>query len=200
MVNLTKRQKEILDFVESFINKNGYSPSVREIGDYFNLSSPATVHAHLSNLKTKGLLKSFENTSRSIEVVQESFARAMELALVGTITAGEPIEAIEERDKISVPEDFVRNPAETYVLKVKGESMIDDGILDGDFVIVEQKKNPQNGETVVALIDNTYATLKKFYREKGRIRLQPANKTMKPIYVKNVLVQGVVRGVMRKFA
>ncbi len=197
---LTKRQKQILDFITEFTQKNGYAPSIREIGENFDLSSPATIHAHLSNLREKGYLKSDFNLARSLEVVQESFSRLTELSLIGTITAGEPIEAVEDNEKISVPEDFVNDERSSYVLKVKGESMIEDGILDGDFVVVEKNDSPQNGDTVVALIDKTYATLKRFYKEKNRIRLQPANKTMKPIYVKDLLVQGVVTGVIRKYA
>lgn len=197
-MNLTKRQKEILDFVESFLKKNGYAPSIREIGGRFNLSSPATIHVHLKNLKEKGLLKYDFNIPRSIELIKKGFSEAIQIPLAGLITAGEPIEAIEQNETIGVPRDFVGNSANSFVLQVKGESMIEDGILDGDYVIVEQKQNPQNGDTVVALIDNNYATLKKFYREAKRIRLQPANKTMKPIYVKDVVVQGVVRGVMRR--
>ena len=124
----------------------------------------------------------------------------MELPLVGLITAGEPIEAIEDKETIAVPADFVRDTVNSYVLRVKGESMIDEGILSGDYVIVERNPSPKNGDVVVALLNNAYATLKKFYREKARIRLQPANTTMKPIYAKDPLIQGIVRGVIRKFA
>lgn len=198
-MNLTKRQKEILDYLESFLKKNGYAPSIREIGERFKLSSPATVHVHLKNLKEKGLLNFDFNIPRSLKIIKKGFTEAIEIPLAGLITAGEPIEAIEQNETIGVPRDFIGNGANSFVLQVKGESMIDDGILDGDYVIVEQKQNPQNGDTVVALIDSTYATLKKFYREAKRIRLQPANKTMSPIYVKNVEIQGVVKGVMRKF-
>jgi repressor LexA len=200
--NLTKRQREILDFVTDFINQNNYAPSIREIGEHFDLTSPATIHAHLENLKAKGFLKTSYNEARSIELVpaQVNWAQAIELPLVGLITAGEPIEAIEEHDTIAVPADFVTDNANSYVLKVKGESMIEDGILNGDYVIVERNPSPRNGDVVVALLNNAYATLKKFYRETNRIRLQPANSMMKPIYVKDPLIQGVVRGVIRKFA
>jgi repressor LexA len=200
--NLTKRQREILDFVTDFINQNNYAPSIREIGENFDLTSPATIHAHIENLKTKGFLKTSYNEARSIELVpaQVNWAQAIELPLVGLITAGEPIEAIEEHDTIAVPADFVSDNANSYVLKVKGESMIEDGILNGDYVIVERNPSPRNGDVVVALLNNAYATLKKFYRETNRIRLQPANSMMKPIYVKDPLIQGVVRGVIRKFA
>jgi len=200
--NLTKRQREILDFVNDFSKNKGYAPSMREIGEYFGLSSPATIHAHVKNLKEKGFLKTSLNEARSIELVpaQIKWTQAIELPLAGLITAGEPIEAIEENETIAVPTDFVNDDANSYVLKVKGESMIEDGILDGDFVIVERNPSPHNGDVVVALLNNAYATLKKFYRETNRIRLQPANSNMKPIFVKDPLIQGVVRGVIRKFA
>lgn len=151
--------------------------------------------------RKKGFLKTSYNEARSIELVpaEINFA-AIELPLAGLITAGEPIEAIEEKETIGVPADFVSDRANSYVLRVKGKSMVDDGILDGDYVIVERNPSPKNGEVVVALLNNAYATLKKFYREANRIRLQPANAKMKPIYTKDPLIQGVVRGVIRKFA
>ncbi len=199
---LTKRQREILDYITTFINRNGYAPSIREIGEHFGLSSPATIHAHIDNLKKKGFLKTSFNEARSIELVsmQTEWAQAIELPLAGLITAGEPIEAIESKETIGVPADFVGDAANSYVLKVKGESMIDEGILSGDFVIVERNPSPHNGDIVVALLNNAYATLKKFYREANRIRLQPANSAMKPIYCQDPLIQGVVRGIIRKFA
>ena len=200
--NLTKRQRQILDFITNFINDNGYAPSIREIGDNFDLSSPATIHAHIENLKNKGFLNTSYNEARSIELIpaEVNWSQAIELPLVGLITAGEPIEAIEEHETIAVPSDFVSDNANSYVLKVKGESMIEEGILNGDYVIVERNPSPRNGDVVVALLNNAYATLKKFYRETNRIRLQPANALMKPIYAKDPLIQGVVRGVIRKFA
>ncbi len=200
--NLTKRQREILDYVTEFVNENGFAPSIREIGNHFDLNSPATIHAHLENLKSKGFLKTSFNEARSIELtkIKTNWLSAVELPLAGLITAGEPIEAVENNETIAVPADFVADKANSYVLKVKGESMIDEGILSGDFVIVERNPSPANGDVVVALLNNAYATLKKFYREKTRIRLQPANSSMKPIYAKDPLIQGVVRGVIRKFA
>lgn len=200
--NLTKRQREILDFITEFLRTNGYAPSIREIGEHFQLNSPATIHAHLENLKDKGMLKNSYNEARSIELMPTAvnWSQAIELPLVGLITAGEPIEAIEENDTIAVPSDFVSDSVNSYVLKVKGQSMIEEGILDGDYVIIERNPSPQNGDVVVALLNNAYATLKKFYRETNRIRLQPANAGMKPIYAKDPLIQGVVRGVIRKFA
>ena len=200
--NLSKRQRQILDFITDFIKRKGYAPSYREIGDHFRLSSPATIHAHIENLREKGMLKTAFNEARSIELtpIDINWARGLELPLVGLITAGEPIEAVENRETIAIPANFVRDNANSYVLKVRGESMIEDGILDGDYVIVERNPSPANGDIVVALLNNAFATLKKFYREANRIRLQPANSNMKPIYSKDPLIQGVVRGVIRKFS
>lgn len=191
-----------MDFITDFTGANGYAPSFREIGEHFNLSSPATIHAHIQSLKQKGMLKTSFNQARSIEIIPAmvNWTASLELPLVGLITAGEPIEAIEEKEVIAVPSDFVTDSANSYVLRVKGESMIDDGILDGDYVIIERNPSPRDGDIVVALLNNAYATLKKFYREQKRIRLQPANSAMKPIYAADPLIQGVVKGVIRKFA
>ena len=199
-MSLTKRQKEILDYVNEFIEEHGYAPSYREIGKHFGLSSTATVCEHVQTLEQKGYLKTAPNEVRSIEIIEENITKAFNLPLMGLITAGEPIEAVEQKERIAIPQDLIKDEAKSYVLKVKGQSMIDEGIYDGDFVVVEQNPNPRNGQVVVALLDNAYATLKKFYKEANRIRLQPANSTMKPIYAKNVLVQGVVRAVIRKFS
>lgn len=196
---LTKKQKEVLDYIQNFQSSEGYAPSYREIAENFGFSSTATVFEHIHSLKKKGLLRSEEGQIRSLEVVDDHFAPAFNLPLVGLITAGQPIEAVEEKDTMAVPADLVVDNANSYVLRVKGQSMIDDGILNGDFVIVERNPSPKNGDVVVALLDNAYATLKRFYKEKDRIRLQPANSEMKPIYVKDVIIQGVVRAVIRKF-
>ncbi|MDQ5938995.1 MAG: repressor LexA [Patescibacteria group bacterium] len=198
MPQLTKKQKQILDYITEFIQLNGYAPSYREIAEYFGLSSTATVHDHVRALEDKGLITSTHNAARSLELVSYRFGKAIELPLVGLIAAGEPIEAIEQNETISVPQNMARDE-NSYVLKVRGDSMIEDGILDGDYVIVERSFYPQNGDVVVALLDNTYATLKRYYREKDRIRLQPANSTMQPIYDKNPAIQGIVRGVLRTF-
>lgn len=198
MPHLTKKQKQILDYLTEFIQTNGYAPSYREIAEYFGLSSTATVHEHVKSLEDKGLISSTHNVARSLEIANYRFGKAIELPLAGLITAGEPIEAIEEHETIGVPQSMVKNE-NSFVLKVKGESMIEDGILDGDYVIVERNYYPKNGDVVVALLDNTYATLKRYYREKDRIRLQPANHTMKPIYDKNPAIQGIVRGILRTF-
>jgi len=199
---LTKRQKEILDYISGFITEHDYAPSYEEIGEYFGLSSPATVHQHVKALEDKGYLKSEYNAKRAIEILQVKDERqlvAFEIPLAGLITAGEPIEAIEQNETIAVPGDLVINQGNTYVLQVKGDSMIEDGILSGDYVVIERNNSPQNGDIIVALLDNAYDTLKRFFREPERIRLQPANGKYKPLYVKDLIVQGVVRGVIRNY-
>ena len=198
---LTKKQAEILRFITGFIQENGYAPSYREVGAHFGISSTATVHEHVKNLERKGFLTSEPETARSIEVESGlvAAAKALFLPLKGLITAGEPIEAIETSEKMAVPTDMVNDDEDAYVLKVKGDSMIEDGILSGDYVVVVASSQPKNGDTVVALLENTYATLKRFYKEQDHVRLQPANHTMKPLYVKDILVQGIVRGVIRDY-
>ncbi len=198
---LTKRQAEILEYIVSYLREHGYPPSYREVGEHLGISSTATVHEHIKNLEAKGFLNTDGTAGRAIEVdpgVVRS-AKAVELPLMGLITAGEPIEAIETGETMEVPEALAGDAANSFVLKVKGNSMIEDGILSGDYVVVERNPAPRDGEIVVALLDNMYATLKRFYREKGRIRLQPANSTMQPIYARDVIVQGVVRGLIRNF-
>jgi len=218
MSSLTKKQAEVLAFITSYIENQGYAPSYREIAEHFGLSSPATVHQHVKSLLEKNMISMGEDgEARSIEliytptrskentaetIINQSFqpAPSFFLPLAGLITAGEPIEAIENNETMAVPANFVIDGANSYVLKVKGQSMIEDGILDGDYVVIERNPSPNNGDVVVALLDNAYATLKKFYREKNRIRLQPANHTMNPIFVKDCNVQGVVRAVIRNFS
>jgi|SRR3989338_4938815 len=197
---LTKKQKDILDFITEYIATHDYSPSYQEIAEYFGLSSRATVYQHIQSLEDKGYVKAPDRKARSLEIV-EAYSRlrpSLELPLVGLITAGEPIEAVEERETVSVPSDLIRS-MNAFVLKVRGDSMIEDGILDGDYVIAERDFYPSNGDVVVALLHNEYATLKRYYREKDRIRLQPANSNYKPIYAKNPSIQGIVRAVFRKF-
>lgn len=200
MNKLTKRQSEILNFIKGFIQDEDYSPSYREIGEALGISSPSTIHQHIQTLKSKGYLDLDSNSPRSLELTSKvmKLGKTIELPLVGLITAGEPIEAIEERETIGVPADLVADE-NAYVLKVKGESMIEEGILSGDYVVVERNHSPLNGDVVVALLNNAYVTLKKFYRETNRIRLQPANSTMKPIYCRDVAIRGIVRAVIRKF-
>ena len=199
MLPLTKRQREILDFLNDFIQQHGYAPSLEEIGRRFSLSSLATVHKHLTNLQEKGFIKRAWNRSRSVEVVPARLgSRAVELPMLGYVAAGSPIEAVVGSETIAVPEDLV-GKRDTYVLRVKGDSMIDEQIRDGDFVIVEDRRTADNGEMVIALLHGSDVTLKKLYRENGRIRLQPANPAMQPILAApdQVQVQGVVVGVMR---
>jgi repressor LexA len=201
-MHLTRRQREILDFLERHIEKKGYAPTIEEIGERFGLSSLATVHKHLTNLQQKGVIKRESNRSRALELVpSEVTVRAVELPLLGRVAAGTPIEAISSTETIFVPEDMI-GKKETYVLQVKGESMIDEQIRDGDYVIVENRKSARDGEMVIALLEGERATLKKLYREgHGRVRLQPANAKMKPIYVDqdDLSIQGVVIGVLRKY-
>jgi repressor LexA len=198
---LTKRQREILDFLNEFIQQHGYAPSLEEIGRRFGLSSLATVHKHLTNLQEKGFIKRAWNRSRSVELVPTRIgARAIELPLLGFVAAGSPIEAVATAESISVPEDLV-GKHDTYVLRVRGDSMIDEQIRDGDYVIVEDRKTAENGEMVIALLGGSDVTLKKFYRENAHVRLQPANPAMQPLTMpaEQVQIQGVVVGVMRKY-
>lgn len=235
---LSRRQEEILEFVATFKEGNGYSPSLREIAEAFELNSVATVHQHVSALEKKGFFKKGWNVGRSIELTQVAIDKlermragpapaatnvvslasrkqpweavsagaptdrtgdSVELPLLGLIAAGAPIEALENRESIVVPSDMVGR-RETYVLKVRGNSMIGDGILDGDFVVVEKRDHARNGETVVALINKEEVTLKRFYIEADGVRLQPANPTISPIFLKNgdFAIQGVMIGLLRK--
>jgi repressor LexA len=204
---ITKRQRQVYDFISDFVQKNGYSPSFEEIGEGMGLNSLATVHKHISNLETKGLLTRDYNRSRSIDLVPPkgrlkqamSVNTTMVLPLLGRIAAGQPIEAVERNETISLA-DFVQSK-EVFVLEVRGESMQDEHILDGDYVLVERIKTAHNGDIVVALVDENDATLKRFYREGDNIRLQPSNMSMKPIIVPAaaVQIQGRVIGVLRKY-
>jgi repressor LexA len=205
---LTKKQRQILDYVDSFVESNGYSPSYEEIAEHFGYNSLATVHEHLTNLEQKGFLRKNYNKSRSLEVVRADLhAPAVELPLLGQVAAGLPIEAVEDvNETVTVPHDMVRR-GDNYVLRVRGDSMIDEQIRDGDYIIVNSRNTADNGEMVVALVnDGTTAsgsaTVKKFYREAaGRIRLQPANEMMQPMYfpADSVQIQGIVVGVIRKY-
>lgn len=195
---LTKRQSALLNKLVNFYKMHERMPSYRELGEELGLSSPATISEHISTLSQKGFIK---KTGRAFELTISAFQRggAIRLPLLGLITAGEPIEAVQTNETIAVPANMIVDGMNSYVLKVKGESMIDEGIFDGDFVVVERTNRPHNGDVVVALLENTYATLKKFFRERDCIRLQPANKTMQPIFVRDCIIQGVVRGVIRTF-
>ncbi len=198
-MTLTRRQKEIWDYIDNHIATYGYAPTLEEIGKRFHLSSLATVHKHLTNLEQKGIIKRKWNLSRAIELPPQKKKEAVELPLLGKVAAGVPIEAVETDDTIAVPEDFVRRH-NTFALQVTGDSMVDEGILNGDYIIVEERSTADNGQTVVAVVDGQ-ATVKKFYRERGgKVRLQPANPQVAPIIVKNkaLEVRGVVVAVMRK--
>lgn len=194
---LTKRQKEILDFIKEYIKDHDYAPSFREIGQHFHFTSTATVAEHIDTLKAKGYLESEENMARSIQLTPTWDERTFSIPLLGTIAAGQPIEAIRTNETIDIPRDMMGK--NVFALRVRGNSMIEDGILDGDFIVVKQTNQAKNGDIVVALIDNDYATLKRFYRDKSGIRLQPANRDHQPIYPKRVIVQGRVQGVIRRF-
>jgi repressor LexA len=200
---LTKRQREILTYLQTYAEDNGYAPSFEEIALHFNYNSLATVHEHLTNLERKGYIRRSYNESRAIEILpSEVFTRAVELPLLGSVAAGLPIEAIQTAESVAVPQELIRPSGEHYVLRVRGNSMIDEQIRDGDFVIINERKSADNGEMVIALLNGSSATLKRFYRERsGRIRLQPANETMAPIYVHedDISIQGIVVGVIRRY-
>jgi len=197
---LTKRQKQILGYITKFIKKNDYAPSLEEIKEHFKLSSVATVHQHIETLKEKGVLKKIENQPRSIELNNKRKELGLiTIPLLGTIAAGQPIEAIKEKETIKVQKNLLSKSGEHYALKVQGNSMIDEGIFDGDTVIIRKQPDAENGETVVALINGDEVTLKKIYKEKGGFRLQPANPDIKPIFTKELTVQGKVISVIRNF-
>lgn len=200
---LTKKQKFLLDFIKKFSAEEGYPPSFREIMEGLNYSSVATVAQHIDNLVTKGYLHKKDNEARSIQLVEADVdvGGGLELPLAGFIAAGQPIDVLDDpQETLTVP-PFMIKSEKSYVLQVKGQSMIDDGILDGDYVIVRETHSPQNGEVVVAMVNGYSATLKRFYQEGANIRLQPANSAMRPILAKEseVEVQGIVTGVIRKY-
>lgn len=204
---LTKKQKRTLDYVSSFIEQHGYSPSYREIANGLKLNSVATVAQHIDSLVSKGLLTKGNNSARSLLPVGEVEAATitdsgMRLPILGLIAAGTPIETTTGHpDTLEVP-PFMVGKRNSYVLQVKGQSMINDGIHNGDYVVVQEKEIPSNGEVVVALVNGSEATLKRYYKEAGRVRLQPANDTMDPIYITpdmDLKIQGVVIGLIRKY-
>jgi repressor LexA len=199
---LTRRQREIYDYVCAFIAEHGYSPSLEEIGSRFQLASVATVHKHVAQLVAKGWLRKSWNRSRSLEPVgADPAGDGLTLPLLGVVAAGAPIEAIEIEERIAVPRELVRKPDASFVLRVRGDSMIDEQIRDGDFVIVERRNEAREGDTVVAVLRGEEATLKKWQRRGALVRLLPANARMKPIEVaaRDVEVRGVVRGLMRRY-
>ncbi len=201
---VTRRQKQILDFLTGYRAQHGYSPSIEEIRDHLGLSAVSTVHRHLENMVAEGLITREKHRTRSAAPrsgdADPTAARALEVPLLGTVAAGSPIEAYPVPETISLPEDLVRG-GESYALRVRGDSMIEDGILEGDTIIVERRETARDGEVVVALVDGAEVTVKRYFREGRSIRLQPANAAMEPIMVdeSQVQVQGVVVGLMRKF-
>lgn len=203
---LTRRQREVLDFVVRFVGENGYSPSLEEIASAFDLSSVATVHKHVKHLVDKGYLRKAWNRSRSVEPVQTGGGSAsVELPVLGAVAAGRPIEAIEVEvgaaETVSVPASMTARGRDHYVLRVRGDSMIEDQICDGDLVVIESRREARNGETVVALVDGEEATLKRFYRAGAQVKLVPANQSMAPMefHASQVEIRGIVRGLIREF-
>jgi repressor LexA len=200
IMKLTKRQKEILDFVSGFIEHNGYSPSMEEIAEHFQFASLNAVFKHLEALERRGHLQR-DSRARSIQLSQNSTNGVRSLPLLGYVAAGKPIEAISTSDTLPIPEHFLPRQGSYYVLRVKGESMIDEHIQDGDYIVVESRETAHQGEMVVALIDNENATLKKYYLDGVQVRLQPANEVIAPIILDSarVKIQGVVVSVMRRY-
>jgi repressor LexA len=200
-MKLTKRQKEILDFIAGFIERNGYSPSMEEIAENFNIASLNAVFKHLEALKSRGYLQRDANRARSIQLAPGLAPGVQSLPLLGYIAAGRPIEAVSIPETLQIPESLLPRRGSYYVLRVQGESMIEEHIQDGDYVVVESREDARPGDTVVALIDGENVTLKKFYPEGDRVRLQPANESLEPIVLDaaRIKVQGVVVSVMRKY-
>ncbi|MDH5543412.1 MAG: transcriptional repressor LexA [Nitrospinota bacterium] len=202
-MSITKRQKEIIDFISSFMEENEYAPSIAEIQKKFSINSPATIHQHLKNMEENGLIRRSPNRHRSIEVIPAGHGGiqvGVKVPVLGSIAAGRPIESFPDTEMISLPEEMVAD-SDTFVLKVKGDSMMEDHILDGDMVIVQRADTARPGDKVVALIDGSESTLKRFYPESNRIRLQPANREMEPMYFEpeQVQIQGKVIGILRRF-
>lgn len=201
---LYKRQRQIVDFIQQYIQSNATAPTLRQIADAIGVSSLATVHEHLESLETKGIIKRKGGKTRGIELVDKTLdfnsERAIEVPVLGFIAAGKPIEPhTDPHAKITIGPAFVSGKKRVYVLQVRGESMIEEQIRDGDYVVVEETNEARNGQIVVALLDNGTATLKRFFKEATRIRLEPANAAMTPIFVKNVTIQGKVVGLIRKY-
>lgn len=200
---LTKRQSEILEYLRAHIGEHGFAPSFEEIAEHFSFQSLATVHEHLTNLERKGYIRRSYNESRSIEMLPpRGTAAATEIPLLGNVAAGLPIESLMHQETLAVPDGMLPRRGPNYALRVQGTSMIDEHIMDGDMVVVHGKQAAENGEMVIALINGSEATVKKFYREPGGwIRLQPANSSMQPLRYqeRDVLIQGVVVGVIRKY-
>jgi repressor LexA len=199
---VTAKQKRVYDFIRRYMESNQEPPTIAEIGRHFQMSSSASVHAILTALEREGLIKRIPNVSRGIQIVEQSITNGEnEVPLLGTVAAGQPIEAILSHDTVSVPKSM-QTRDRTFALRVRGDSMIEENIQDGDIIIVASQKIAENGQVVVALIDGNYATVKKFYREPDFIRLEPANPQFKPIFIKTperIQIQGVVKGLIRKY-
>lgn len=202
MEKLTNRQKDVLNYIKSYVANHGYPPAVREIGSALGLSSPATIQSHITALENKGYIKKTNSKYRSLEIIGTNEylnEDVVEVPLLGKVTAGNPIEAIEMPNEFfSLPAYLIPNNAEVFTLKVSGESMINAGILDGDIVIVQRQSVARNGDIVVAMTDENEVTLKRFYKEATHIRLQPENDTMKPIILHNCTILGKAIGLYRK--
>lgn len=205
MEKLTARQEYILQVIKKLVAKNGYPPTVREIGAQAHLNSPATIHFHLTKLEEKGYIKKGNSKNRTIEILVpnefiEKDEKISEVPLLGKVTAGTPVEAIETPDEyFAIPTNLINPKKEIFTLKVSGESMINVGIYDGDILIVERQNTANNGDTVVAMNSDNEATVKTFYKEAGYFRLQPENDTMEPIILKEVTILGKAVGLYRKF-
>ena len=198
-----KRQRQILDFIRQHIETNGSAPTLRQIADALNVNSLATVHEHLQTLEAKGLIKRQHGKTRAIELLDDKFnpeKRSITVPILGFIAAGAPLEPFTDPNAtMDIAPSFASDGKRVYVLQVRGSSMIEEQIRDGDYVVVKEQENARNGEIVVALLPNGMATLKRFYKETTRIRLEPANSTMSPIFAKEVKIQGICVGVIRKF-
>ena len=202
-VTLYRRQKQIVDFIAQYIQRNGHSPTLQEIADAMELSSLATVHEHIAALVRKGVLKKYDGAVRGLEIVDSRYVNTSEdynLPIFGFIAAGKPIEPYTDPNaQLGVAPSMVSGKKRAFVLQVKGDSMVDEAILDGDYVVVEEQNEVNNGDIVVALLENGLATLKRFFKEATRVRLEPANSNMSPIYATKVKIQGKVVGVIRKW-
>lgn len=202
---LYPKQRQILDFITQFIQRFGYAPTLKEIGDAMNINSPATVHEHIDRLRQKGFIKKLDGTSRGLEVVSingsnDGSESSVELPVMGFIAAGAPLEPYTDPNfYVSVASSMISSNKPHYILQVKGTSMIDEGILDGDYVVIQHQQDAQNGDIVVALLPNSLVTLKRIFYEKDRIRLMPANAAMSPIITTHVKIQGKVVGVIRRY-
>ncbi len=202
-ITLYKRQRQILDFIAQYIQKYVFAPSLKDIAQALGLSSLATVHEHLASMESKGVIKRTHGTIRGIEIIDKNYqelTNGVELPILGLIAAGQPIEPYTDPNAtMSVAPGLISGAKRSFVLRVKGSSMIEEGILDGDYVVIEEQETAKDGEIVVAMLENGFATLKRFFKEAPRVRLEPANSQMAPIFARNVKIQGKVVGVIRKY-